>query len=182
MKKVAVFLDGSNCFFTQKQMGWSIDAEKLLEYCKNFGEVTEALYYGGLSQEPSQQKYLDKLAYIGYSLVTKPIKKIYDHASEKTVFKANLDVEIVLDMFNMIDRYDMAILISGDGDFERALQQLKSRGKEVKVISTRGSVANELVRATGINYIDFLAIKELIERSDSPCNLKDDTSIENAVA
>lgn len=182
MKKVAVFLDGSNCFFTQKQMGWSIDAEKLLEYCKNFGEVTEALYYGGLSQEPSQQKYLDKLAYIGYSLVTKPIKKIYDHVSEKTVFKANLDVEIVLDMFNMIDRYDMAILISGDGDFERALQQLKSRGKEVKVISTRGSVANELVRATGINYIDFLAIKELIERNDEPCNLKDDASVENAVA
>ena len=67
-------------------------------------------------------------------------------------------------MFNMIDRYDMAILVSGDGDFERALQQLKSRGKEVKVISTRGSVASELVHATGINYIDLLAIKETVER------------------
>ena len=71
---------------------------------------------------------------------------------------------IVLDMFNMIDRYDMAILVSGDGDFERALQQLKSRGKEVKVISIRGSVASELVHATGINYIDLLAIKETVER------------------
>lgn len=56
------------------------------------------------------------------------------------------------------------ILISGDGDFERALQLLKSRGKEVKVISTRGSVASELVHTTGINYIDLLAIKETVER------------------
>lgn len=173
MKKIAVFLDGANCFFTQKQMGWNIDAEKLLDYCKGFGEITEALYYSGASTESSQQKYLDKLAYIGYSLVTKPIKRIYDHASGRTVFKANLDVEIVLDMFNMIDRYDMAILISGDGDFERALQLLKSRGKEVKVISTRGSVATELVHATGINYIDFLAIREEVERTDAPLNLKD---------
>lgn len=97
-------------------------------------------------------------------MVTKPVKTICDHISGETTQKANLDIEIVLDMFNMIDRYDMAILISGDGDFERALQQLKSRGKEVKVISTRGCVATELVHATGINYIDLLAIRESIER------------------
>ena len=64
----------------------------------------------------------------------------------------------------MVDRYDVAVLISGDGDFERALQQLKSRGKEVKVISTRGLVANELVYTAGVNYIDLLSIKEIVER------------------
>ena len=36
MKKVAVFLDGANCFYTQKKMGWNIDAEKLLDYCKEY--------------------------------------------------------------------------------------------------------------------------------------------------
>lgn len=179
MKRIAVFLDGANCFYTQKKMGWKIDAEKLLEYCKSFGEVAEAIYYTGASNDSAQQKYHDKLAYIGYSLVTKPVKTIYDHTNEKTVHKANLDVEIVLDMFNMVDRYDMAILISGDGDFERALQLLKSRGKEVKVISTRGCVATELVHTTGINYIDFLAIREMVERTSQPCDFQEsDYSVE----
>ena len=164
MKKVAVFLDGANCFYTQRKMGWHIDAEKLLDYCKEYGEIVEANYYTGVSAENPQKKYHDKLAYIGYSLVTKPIKTIYDQTTGQTTQKANLDVEIVLDMFNMIDRYDMAILISGDGDFERALRQLKSRGKEVKVISTRGCVATELVHAMGINYVDLLAIRETVER------------------
>lgn len=164
MKRVAVFLDGANLFFTQKKLGWNVDNERLLEYCKAFGNVVEAVYYTGVNQDDKQKKYRDKLAYIGYSLVTKPIKTIYDSINGCTTQKANLDVEIVLDMFNMVERYDVAVLISGDGDFERALQQLKSRGKEVKVISTRGLVANELVYTAGINYIDLLSIKEIVER------------------
>lgn len=164
MKKVAIFMDGANSFYTQKKMGWQIDAEKLLNYCKEYGEVVEAIYYSGENDDSKQRSFLNKLAYIGYSLETKPVKTIRDYETGETSQKANLDVEIVLDMFNMIDRYDMAILISGDGDFERALRQLKSRGKEAKVISTRGCVATELVHAMGINYIDLLAIRETVER------------------
>ncbi len=164
MKRIAVFVDGSNFYYTQKKIGWDVDSERLLDYCKEYGEITEAIYYTGVSNEGNQRKFHDWLAYNGYSLVTKPVKTITDYATGQTTQKANLDIEIVLDMFNMIDRYDMAILISGDGDFERALQQLKSRGKEVKVISSRGCVASELVHATGINYIDLLTIKETVER------------------
>ena len=167
MKKVAIFLDGANSFYTQKRMGWQIDAEKLLNYCKEFGEVVEAIYYSGETDDIKQKNFLNKLAYIGYSLETKPVKTIRDYETGEVSLKANLDVEIVLDMFNMIDRYDMAILISGDGDFERALRQLKSRGKEVKVISTRGCVATELVHAMGINYIDLMTIREIVERKNS---------------
>ena len=172
MKKVAVFLDGSNLFYTQKKLGWNIDAEKLIDYCKGYGDVIEAIYYTGVSPDGNQKKYHDKLAHIGYSLVTKPVKTMHDDDGSLTQ-KANLDIDIVLDMFNMIDRYDMAILISGDGDFERAVQQLKSRGKEVKVISTRGCVASELVYTVGINYIDLLNIKDTIERTYHPCYIPD---------
>ena len=173
MKRIAVFLDGSNCFYTQKRLGWSIDAEKLLDYCKGYGEVVEATYYSGVNPDSNQRKYLNKLAYLGYTLVTKPIKTICDLDTGLTTQKANLDIEIVLDMFNMIDRYDMAILISGDSDFERPIQYLKSRGKEVKVISTRGVVATELIYAAGINYIDLLAIRETVERREQSFPVRD---------
>ena len=167
MKRVAVFFDGANCFYAQKDLEWKIDLEKFLGYCQNYGEVVEAIYYTGVTAETNQRKYLDKLAHIGYSLVTKPVKTMLDYDSGKSVQKANLDIEIVLDMFAMIDRYDIAILVSGDGDFERAIQHLKARGKEVKVISTRGKVAAELVYAVGVNYIDFNSIRENVERKES---------------
>ena len=162
MKRVAVFIDGSNYFYTAKSLGWTIDFEKFREYCSEYGNIVEAIYYLGTSGT-SQKKYLNRLAYLGYSLVTKPLKSIHDPAGKLVIQKANLDVEIVLDMINMIDRYDVAILVSGDGDFGRAVQLLKSRGKEVKVVSTKGRAAWELVQIAGINYIDLLSIKERIE-------------------
>ena len=167
MKRILVSVDGSNLFYTQKKLGWDINLVNLLDVCKEYGEVVEAIYYSGASNEGNQCKFHDWLAYNGYSLVTKPLKTITDYTTGQVTQKANLDIEIVLDMFNMIDRYDMAILISGDGDFERALQQLKSRGKEIKVISTRGCVASELVHTAGINYIDLLAIRETVERKNA---------------
>lgn len=182
MKKVAIFLDGSNCFYTQRKMGWHVDAEKLLNYCKEYGDIVEAIYYCGESNDTKQRSFLNKLAYIGYSLETKPLKTIRDYETGEVSQKANLDVEIVLDMFNMIDRYDLAILISGDGDFERAIKQLKSRGKEVKVISTRGCVATELVHATGVNYIDFLSIRETIERKERVSSIQSVSSEQDTAA
>ena len=164
MKRVAIFVDGSNLFYTQKKMGWKMDVEKLLTYCRSFGEIVEATYYIGESSNESQKKYLDVLAYSGYSLRTKPIKAVYDHETGQIVYKANLDVEMAIDIFNSVELYDQAILVSGDSDFERALFQLKSRGKEIKVISTRGIVASELVRVAGVNYIDLQTIRESLER------------------
>jgi uncharacterized LabA/DUF88 family protein len=53
---------------------------------------------------------------------------IFDSKTGRSKKKANLDIEIVLDIFNTIDHYDMAVFISGDGDFERVLRLLKARG------------------------------------------------------
>jgi uncharacterized LabA/DUF88 family protein len=78
--------------------------------------------------------------------------------------KANLDIEIVLDMFNTIDHYDLAMLVSGDGDFERPLQLLRARGKRFLVLSTLGFVARELREVAGMHYIDFEDIREHVER------------------
>ena len=165
-KRVAIFVDGSNLFYTQKTLGWEVDSERFLKYCQVYGDVVEATYYTGEANDSKQKRFFDFLAYTGYSLVTKPLKTIFDQTRGQITQKANLDIDIVLDMFNMIDLYDMAILVSGDGDFQRALKQLKSRGKEIKVMSTRGVVASELVQTTGINFIDLNQIRESIERNN----------------
>jgi uncharacterized LabA/DUF88 family protein len=78
--------------------------------------------------------------------------------------KANLDIEMVLDMFNTIDHYDLATLVSGDGDFERPLQLLRARGKRFIVLSTQGFIARELREVAGMHFIDFQDIRERVER------------------
>jgi uncharacterized LabA/DUF88 family protein len=66
---------------------------------------------------------------IGFALVTKQLKTIMQADGTQTQ-KANLDIEIVLNMSNTIDHYDMAMLVSGDGDFEWPLQLLRARAPQ----------------------------------------------------
>lgn len=166
--RISVFLDGANFFFMQRdKLHWFADPKKILDYITTKGPINEAFYYIGQDAPPEakQQAFLDALPSMGYSLVTKQIKTIYDTKTGTIKKKANLDIEIVLDMFNTIDHYDMAVLISGDGDFERPLTLLRARGKQLLVIATDGFIARELRNVAGRHYIDLEDIRADIEKA-----------------
>ncbi|MGM9593118.1 MAG: NYN domain-containing protein [Candidatus Onthomonas sp.] len=166
--RVSVFVDGANFFFMQKDgLGWFADPKKLLGVIEEkYGEIVDAFYYIGKDAPPvaRQQNFLDALPGMGFSVVTKQIKTIYDAKTGTTKRKANLDIEIVLDMFNTIDSYDLAVLVSGDGDFDRALQLLKARGKRTVVFSTSGFIANELRATAGRHYVDLASLESQIKK------------------
>ncbi|MDD3930656.1 MAG: NYN domain-containing protein [Eubacteriales bacterium] len=166
MPRIAVFIDGSNLFYlTRYRLGWEIDYEKLLQYISQWGEITDATFYTGVNPtRESGPQFLDYLCNVGFSVITKPTKEIFDDKSGKFKLKANLDVEIVLDLFNTIENYDLAVLISGDSDFERSLQQLKARGKRFKIMSSNGFMSRELRQLAGMHYVDLSEIKCDIER------------------
>lgn len=166
--RVSVFVDGANFFFMQRDgLGWFADPRKMLEHIENqYGEIADAFYYIGKDAPPDarQQAFLDALPEMGFSVFTKPIKTVYDTKTGTTRKKANLDIEIVLDMFNTIDSYDLAVLVSGDGDFDRALQLLKARGKRTVVFSTTGFIAGELRATAGRHYTDLADLEALIKK------------------
>lgn len=169
--RVSVFLDGSNFFFMQKDaLGWFADPRRILEYIERYGEIVDAFYYIG-TDGPSaarQDAFLRALPQMGYSLVTKPIKTMFDPGTGKRIRKSNLDIEIALDMFNTIDNYDKAVLISGDGDFERALRLLKARGKQFLVLATEQFTARELRDVAGRHFVDLADIRNEIEKTSRP--------------
>lgn len=163
--RISVFVDGANFFFMQKQdLGWFADPKKILDYISLKGDIVDAFYYIGQDAPPAakQKAFLDALPTMGFSLISKPIKEIFDNKTGTIIKKANLDVEIVLDMFNTIDNYNMAVLISGDGDFERALQLLKARGKSFLIIATNKFIARELRNIAGKHYINLADLKNEI--------------------
>lgn len=165
--RISVFVDGANFFYVQRDhLQWWIDPSKLLKWIETKGEIVDAFYYVGVDipSEARQDAFLKALTYMGYALVTKDLKTVVQEDGQLKK-KANLDIEIVLDMFNTIDHYDMVVLVSGDGDFERPLQLLRSRGKKFLVISTQGSVAREIREVAGRHFVDFQRIRKKIEKS-----------------
>lgn len=151
----------------QKQaLHWFADPKRILEFIEKSGDIVDAFYYIGQDAPPDarQQAFLDAFPGMGYTLVTKTIKTIYDSKTGTIKKKANLDIEIVLDMFNTIDHYDKAVLISGDGDFERPLQLLRARGKQFEIIATDAFMAKELRAVAGRHYTRFEDIQADVEK------------------
>ena len=66
-------------------------------------------------------------------------------------------MELAVDMVTSYEKYETAILFSGDGDFAYALDYIKKKGRRVIVVSTRGHVARELLMRA--KYVDLRKLK-----------------------
>ncbi len=164
--KVALFVDGVNMFYAQKKLGWHLDYKRILHYfVPNPDNLYNAFYFTGVQNptESKEENFLNALTMMSYTVRRKTVKIIFDMDSGEEVRKANLDIEMVVDMFNTAENYDKAIIFSGDSDFERALELLRTKGKEIIVVSTRGMVAIELINAAD-KYYDLQYLREEFEK------------------
>ena len=166
-ERVSIFVDGNNMFYAQQKNSWFFDPRRVLEYFTKdpIVSLVNAFWYTGLKDSQDQRGFRDALISLGYTVRTKILKEYYDDTSGRYSQKANLDIEIVVDMFNTVDQYDRVILFSGDGDFERAIELLRSKSTHITVVSTEGMIARELRNATD-RYIDLNDIRQDIEKLD----------------
>lgn len=167
MNRLSIFVDGNNMFYAQQKNGWFFDPRRVLDYFKKEQNtvLVNAFWYTGLKDPQDQRGFRDALISLGYTVRTKILKEYYDDSSGRYSQKANLDIEIVVDMFNTVDQYDRVILFSGDGDFERAIELLRSKNTHITVVSTEGMIARELRNATD-RYIDLNDMRDQIEKID----------------
>jgi len=165
--RLSIFVDGNNMFYAQQKNGWFFDPKRVLGHftADKYVELVNAFWYTGLKDSQDQRGFRDALISLGYTVRTKILKEYYDDSSGRYSQKANLDIEIVVDMFNTVDQYDRVILFSGDGDFERAIELLRSKNTHITVVSTEGMIARELRNATD-RYIDLNDIRDRIEKSE----------------
>ena len=162
--RTSAFIDGANLGFMQRNLDLAIDFAAMREHFESYGTLVDCIYYIGTdASNEGQYRFLDMLTRSGFSIESKPMRTITNDDGT-TRNKANLDIEIVLDMFNLIDTYDQAILVSGDGDFERPLRQLRARAKRFKVIAADSMVSMDLRRVAGPHFIDLESIRDEIER------------------
>jgi uncharacterized LabA/DUF88 family protein len=140
-KNVAVFVDVANIFYAAKAAGVDIDYVTLLKSAGAGRDLVRAYAYTGLDPDnENQRNFHDFLRRHGYKVVSKDIRKYGDGK-----VKANLDIELVVDMLKTARNLDIAIVVSGDGDFAPAIRAVQEMGVRVEVISFRGNTSSDLI-------------------------------------
>ena len=173
-ERTALFIDGANLYSASRNLGFDVDYRNLLQYFRKQTNVLRAYYYAAVleTEEYSPLKPLtDWLAYNGYTLVTKPAREFTDAAGRRRV-KGNMDVALAIDMLELADRIEHAVLFSGDSDFRRLVEAVQRRGVRVSVVSsmrTSPPIAADELRRQADQFIELAEIgPEFTRRQTEP--------------
>jgi uncharacterized LabA/DUF88 family protein len=159
-ERVAIFIDGASLFYAALQLGIEVDYCKLLRFLTKDCRLLRSFFYTGIdTSNQKQQNFLLWMQNHGYRVLTKDLIQSPDGSK-----KANMNVEIAIDMMTLVGCYDTAILVSGDGELAYAVNAVSYRGVRVNVVSLRSMTSDSLINLADC-YIDINDIKEELQKT-----------------
>lgn len=163
---VGVYYDAPNIYVGARKAGWEVDNGKLYALLKKKYDLSVANYYdcwsyerdgkGGWRRDAATQQLVLHPHHAGvfrsvfnntlFRIVAKEPKMMLDAKKKLEPIKNNMDGHIMVDAMADHDKWDVFVLLSGDGDFEYLLQRLLERGKEVHVYAFKSALSYETKR------------------------------------
>jgi len=159
------FIDGINLHLTYEYLDWKIDYRKLRIYLRKRHNITTAYYFLGFI-EKNKGLYKDLEAY-DYKMKfrevsefpTEPIicphcKGVVEPEGIKT--KCDCDADITLQIIEDMGKYEKAILITSDGDFDNVIRKLIQANKLKLVLAPCKEGCSRLLKSAARGRIEFL--------------------------
>jgi len=159
--RVGVFVDAANVELAIDRLRARVNWKKVLDMLTENRSLVRAMAYSPVHDDPGvsieTQRFAEPFLGKGYKVVTKPLKRFADGT-----IKANVDIEMACDILEMIDRLDVVCLVSGDGDFQRLVEDVQAKGVRVEVVAVGSSTAGSLRNAAD-QFIDLQGIIQKIK-------------------
>lgn len=160
--RVMIFIDGSSLFYAAMQLDIEIDYMRLLRFLAAGGRLVHAFFYTGLDPFNEKQKgFLHWMQCNGYKVITKELVQFADGSK-----KANLNVEIAVDMLTLSPHCDTMVLISGTGELTYAVNAITYQGVQTEVMSLQSMTSDSLINVADY-YTDLAAVKQEIQKLES---------------
>lgn len=170
-------------FYAQQKLGWFFDPRRLLAHAQSQPdlELTSAFWYAGLRDPGDQRPFRDALTSLGFTVRTRPLRELTgggagggggagpgggDAEPRPQYVRANLDVEIAVDLMAVAGRTEVVWLLSGSRDLDRLVEVLRARGLQIVLMSTEGMVARELRNAAD-RFVDLAELRPQLEKAEA---------------
>jgi len=149
VKKIAIFVDVQNIYYTTRQAyGRQFNYRKLWQRISNEGEIVLANAYAIQPNDEKQLQFQNILNQIGFTIKLKPYIQRSDGSA-----KGDWDVGITIDVMDAAKGVDTVILLSGDGDFDMLLNKVKKDYAVcAEVYGVPALTANSLIKAASVYH------------------------------
>jgi uncharacterized LabA/DUF88 family protein len=137
--KIGIYVDSANI---NRNGGYSMRYDILRNYCARSGYPIRLNTYLPFDKERAetdieyrnkQYGYYSVLRNFGYKVITKAVRWYYD--DETRYGKANVDLDMAVDMLIQAKNLDKIFLLTGDGDFIKVVQAVQNMGVRVEIIA-----------------------------------------------
>lgn len=143
------FIDSQNLNLSIQSLGWKLDFKKFRIYlAEKYGVKTAYVFIGYLEENQDLYQSLQKY---GYVLIFKELLKYKDGK-----VKGNCDAELVLQAMIDFDKYEQALLVSGDGDFACLVRYLYKHKKLRCMLVPNQHKYSALLKKTARQEIAFM--------------------------
>lgn len=152
MKKVAIFVDVQNIYYTTRDaFSRPFNYRQFWQQIADEYDIVAAYAYAIDRNDASQQKFQSALRHIGFEVKLKPFIQRSDGSA-----KGDWDVGITIDVLRESPNVDEIILLSGDGDFAILLDEIREQ-HDVRscVYGVLNLTANGLIQSAN----DFVPIE-----------------------
>ncbi|NEQ95758.1 MAG: NYN domain-containing protein [Cyanothece sp. SIO2G6] len=140
-QRLAIFIDGANLLHAALQLEFEIDYIKLLKCLTGDRQLLRAYFYTGVHpQNQKQQNFLHWMRCNGYRVIAKELIQHQDGSK-----KANLDVEMAVDMLMLTEYCDTFVLLSGTGALAYAIDKVTYKGVQMEVVSLPAMTSDLLI-------------------------------------
>ncbi|MBI4329073.1 MAG: NYN domain-containing protein [Chloroflexi bacterium] len=152
-RRVAIFIDGSNLYHALEESchRTDLDFAAFVRRIARGRPLFRTYYYNILQDEKrrpqeahDQQRFFQSLSQIPYFEIRLGGVKF----REGQMVEKGVDIMLATDLlhYGWQDFYDVAILVSGDGDFAYAIQTVKNMGKYAEVVVFESNQSPELIQ------------------------------------
>lgn len=149
-EKNYAFIDGQNLYLALRELGWKLDYRRFRVYLKEkYGIVKAYMFMGFL---PQNQELYNFLQTAGFVLIFKPILENTEHR-----VKGNADAELVLQAMIDFERYEKALIVTGDGDFYCLVKHLDLNDKLLRVLAPSPNNCSSLLSKIAAKKIAFVS-------------------------
>jgi len=149
-QRVGVFVDVQNLYYSARNLyNARVKFNEVLDAAVGDRRLVRAIAYVVQADMPEEHTFFEALDKAGFEVKTKALQTFAGGHQ-----KGDWDVGIAMDIVKMMNKLDVVVLASGDGDFVPLLEYLQMSGQLTETIAFGRSCSSNIKELTD-NFIDL---------------------------
>ena len=180
-RRICIYIDGANFVYGIKTINkrysdFMFDFEKLAKEICREDQLIKSNYYNAslkrrmnINKWERQQRLFNRLRKLKkFNVILCKRQKRLNKMDEEFYSIKGDDIHLAIDMIidATKDKYDKAILISGDGDFAPLVRAIKTLKKEIEIYTFKEVCSDALIKKNKFIFIDKKLVNKCFYRGE----------------